>query len=114
MGLLNRKPRSTKQPLKIEKELTVINPQGLHMRPAALFVRIASRYRCEVWVSKEGEEVNGKSIVGLMMLTAGQGSKLKVRCEGVDADKAMEEVIASVIEVETGERVFSVEDIGLN
>ena len=50
--------------------------------PAAMFVRIASRYRCEVWVEKEGEEVNGKSIMGLMMLAAGQGSKLHVRCEG--------------------------------
>jgi phosphocarrier protein len=57
-----------------------------------MFVRIASKHRCEVWVAKEGEEVNGKSIMGLMMLAAGQGSKLLIRCEGVDADKAMEEL----------------------
>ena len=57
-----------------------------------MFVRIASRYRCDVWVAKEGEEVNGKSIMGLMMLAAGQGSKLKIRCEGPDADKAMAEL----------------------
>ena len=57
-----------------------------------MFVRIASRYRCEVWVEKEGEQVNGKSIMGLMMLAAGQGSKLRVRCEGPDADQALQEI----------------------
>jgi len=89
MGLLNRRTRPAEQAQKIEKELPIINRLGLHARPAAMFVRIASRYRCEVWVAKEGEEVNGKSIMGLMMLAAGQGSKLKIRCDGFDADKAM-------------------------
>ena len=90
MGLLNRK--STTRAQKVEKEIPIINRLGLHARPAAMFVRIASRYRSEVWVSKEGEEVNGKSIMGLMMLAAGQGSKLRLRCEGPDADKALEEL----------------------
>jgi phosphocarrier protein len=57
-----------------------------------MFVRIASRHRAEIWVAKEGEEINGKSIMGLMMLAAGQGSKLRIRCDGPDADKAMEEL----------------------
>jgi len=57
-----------------------------------MFVRIASRHRAEIWVSKEEEEINGKSIMGLMMLAAGQGSKLRIRYEGPDADKAMEEL----------------------
>ena len=91
MGLLNRKS-AAKSGLKIEKEITVINRLGLHARPAAMFVRIASRYRSEIWVEKEGEQINGKSIMGLMMLAAGQGSKLLIRCEGPDADKAMEEI----------------------
>jgi phosphocarrier protein HPr len=90
MGLLNR--RSSGPGQKIEKEITIINRLGLHARPAAMFVRIASRYRSEVWVSKEGEEINGKSIMGLMMLAAGQGSKLTIKCEGPDADKVMEEL----------------------
>ncbi|HEY2124313.1 MAG TPA: HPr family phosphocarrier protein [Chthoniobacterales bacterium] len=77
---------------KILKEIPVVNRLGLHARPAAMFVRIASKHRCEVWVAKEGEEVNGKSIMGLMMLAAGQGSKLQIRCEGADAAKAMEEL----------------------
>ena len=91
MGLLNRRATSTRGQ-KIEKDIPIINRLGLHARPAAMFVRIASRYRSEVWVAKEGEEVNGKSIMGLMMLAAGQGSTLRIRCEGPDAEKAMEEL----------------------
>src|SRR4051795_5670113 len=91
MGLLNRRSGPTSGE-KVEKEITIVNRLGLHARPAAMFVRIASRHRCEVWVAKEGEEVNGKSIMGLMMLAAGQGSKLQIRCEGADAEKAMEEL----------------------
>src|SRR3954447_6390333 len=90
MGLLNR--RSSGPGKKIEKEITVVNRLGLHARPAAMFVRIASRYRSEVWGEKEGEQINGKSIMGLMMLAAGQGSKLIIRCEGPDADKVLEEL----------------------
>ena len=92
MGLLYRKGNRAAQAQKIEKEVTIVNRLGLHARPAAMFVRIASRHRAEIWVSKEGEEVNGKSIMGLMMLAAGQGSKLRVRCDGPDADKAIEEL----------------------
>ena len=91
MGLLNRRT-SARDQKKIERDIVITNRLGLHARPAAMFVRIASRYRSEVWVSKEGEEVNGKSIMGLMMLAAGQGSKLHVRCEGDDASKAMREL----------------------
>ena len=90
MGLLNRRASGPSQ--KIEKEITIINRLGLHARPAAMFVRIASRFRSEVWVAKEGEQINGKSIMGLMMLAAGQGSKLTIKCEGPDADKVMEEL----------------------
>jgi phosphocarrier protein len=90
MGLLNRKTNTRAQ--KVEKDIAITNRLGLHARPAAMFVRIASRYRSEVWVSKEGEEVNGKSIMGLMMLAAGKGSTLHLRCEGPDADKAVEEL----------------------
>src|SRR6266513_2767479 len=96
MGLLNRRASRVASSRKIEKEIPIVNRLGLHARPAAMFVRIASRYRSEVWVSKEGEEVNGKSIMGLMMLAAGQGSKLRIRCEGVDAEKAMEELEALI------------------
>ena len=91
MGLLNRRsaPETNE---KVEKEITIVNRLGLHARPSAMFVRVASRYRCEIWVSKEGEEINGKSIMGLMMLAAGQGSKLCVRAEGPDAAEAVKEI----------------------
>ena len=92
MGLLSRRASATARSQKIEKEISIVNRLGLHARPAAMFVRIASRHRSEIWVAKEGEEVNGKSIMGLMMLAAGQGSKLHIRCEGPDAGKAMAEL----------------------
>ncbi len=96
MALLYRRANRAATVQKIEKQVPIVNRLGLHARPAAMFVRIASRYRSEVWVSKEGEEVNGKSIMGLMMLAAGQGSKLRIRCEGLDAEKAMEELEALI------------------
>ena len=92
MGLLNRRSSGTARDLKIEKDVTIVNRLGLHARPAAMFVRIACRYRSEIWVAKEGEEVNGKSIMGLMMLAAGQGSKLRIRREGADAARALAEL----------------------
>ena len=96
MALLYRRANRAATVQKIEKEVPIVNRLGLHARPAAMFVRIASRYRSEIWVSKEGEEINGKSIMGLMMLAAGQGSKLRIRCEGLDAEKAMEELEALI------------------
>src|SRR5438270_4065635 len=92
MALLSRRATRAAAALKVEKGISIVNRLGLHARPAAMFVRIASRYRSEIWVSKEGEEVNSKSIMGLMMLAAGQGSKLRIRCEGPDADTAIEEL----------------------
>src|SRR5947207_6990646 len=92
MGLLSRRANRATSSQKIEKEISIVNRLGLHARPAAMFVRIATRYRSEIWVANEGEEVNGKSIMALMMLAAGQGSKLRIRCEGPDADQAIEEL----------------------
>ena len=96
MGFLNRKPEPA-APNKAAKELTILNRLGLHARPSAMFVKTASRFRAaEVWVEKDGERVNGKSIMGLMMLAAGQGSKLLISCEGADADKALAEIEAVI------------------
>jgi phosphocarrier protein len=74
------------------KDLTIENRNGLHARPSALFVKTASRFQAEVWVEKDGEKVNGKSIMGLMMLAAGKGSVLKVSAEGADALTVVEEL----------------------
>ncbi len=67
--------------------LTVSNKMGIHARPAAMIVRIVNRFPGDVWVEKDGERVNGKSIMGLMMLAAGPGSKLTFVTEGGDPDE---------------------------
>jgi phosphocarrier protein len=91
MGFLTRH-RNAAPGDKSSKTFTVQNRLGLHARPSAQFVKTCSRFRCEVWVEKDGEQVNGKSIMGLMMLAAGQGSKLTVTCEGADGEKALAEI----------------------
>jgi phosphocarrier protein len=79
-------PKTSKSNEATTKELVVQNKMGIHARPAAMFVRIANTFSGEVWVEKDGEQVNGKSIMGLMMLAAGKGSKLVVRAEGTAAE----------------------------
>jgi phosphocarrier protein len=78
--------------VKITRELIVINKLGIHARPAAMFVKTANRFDCEIFVEKDGEKVNGKSIMGLMMLAAGPGSKLLIHAEGQDAGRAVIEI----------------------
>jgi len=92
MGLLSRKSSGAARGDKHEKEVAIVNRLGMHARPAAMFVKLANRFTCEIWVEKEGERINGKSIMGLMMLAAGQGSKLRIYCQGSDAAKALEEI----------------------
>ena len=77
---------------KAEKEIAIVNRLGLHARPAALFAQVANRFRADVWVEKDSTQVNGKSILGLMMLGASQGSKLRIRVEGQDAYEAMRKI----------------------
>ena len=72
----------------ITRELTIQNKLGIHARPAAQFVKTASNFNCEVRVEKDGEEVDGKSIMGLMMLAAGHGSTILVTTDGADEQAA--------------------------
>jgi len=95
MGLLNKKTGAGENVA--SKELSVLNKLGLHARPAAMFVRIANRFNSDLTVEKDNEEVNGKSIMGLMMLAAGCGSKLKITATGDDAEKALEEIEALLL-----------------
>src|SRR5688572_32018162 len=78
--------------VKITKEVIVVNKLGIHARPAAMFVKTANRFDCEIFVEKDGERVNGKSIMGLMMLAAGPGSRLTLTAEGADAVRALQEL----------------------
>ncbi len=77
---------------KVSKEITVLNKNGIHARPAAMFVKLANRFTAEVFVEKDGEKVNGKSIMGLMMLAAGPNSRLLVEAVGADALQAVAEI----------------------
>jgi phosphocarrier protein HPr len=80
----------------LTRELTIANKLGIHARPAALFVKTANRFACEIFVEKDGEKINGKSIMGLMMLAAGPGSKLTLHIKGADAPQAIVELEALV------------------
>jgi phosphocarrier protein len=74
------------------KDIMVANKLGIHARPAALFVKTANRFTCDIFVEKDGEKINGKSIMGLMMLAAGPGTKLTVHAHGHDAAQALAEL----------------------
>ena len=76
----------------IKRALTVKNKLGLHARPAALFVQIANKYDAQISVKKGGQIVNGKSIMGIMMLAASRGSKIFIEAIGDDAQQAVEEL----------------------
>jgi len=81
-----------------EREMRIVNPLGLHARPAAQLVKLASGFESEIELVKEGMPVNGKSIMGVMMLAAESGSSLTVRARGsdeVEAVAALSELIAS-------------------
>ena len=76
----------------IEKKLTIKNEQGLHARPAAIFVQIANKYESDIVVKKGRQEVNGKSIMGLLTLALEKGAKLYIKANGHDAKEAIEEL----------------------
>ncbi len=73
----------------LERSVEIVNRLGLHARPAAKFVKLAGRFKAEVLVEKDGLEVNGKSIRGVLMLAAEQGSRLRIRASGSDAEEAV-------------------------
>ncbi len=76
----------------IERDVTVANRSGLHTRPAAMLVKTAARFQSEFFVTKDGFEINGKSIIGVMTLAAEQGAKLRLRFEGLDEEDAAEAI----------------------
>jgi len=80
----------------LTKEFTILNKLGIHARPAALFVKTANRFSSDIFVEKGGEKVNGKSIMGLLMLTAGPGTKLTIHAHGPDAHDAIGEIEALI------------------
>lgn len=81
-----------------EKEIIIKNKTGLHARPAALFVQIANKYESEITIIKDDQEVNGKSIMGILMLAAEKGAKITIQAEGEDAESAIEELSGILVE----------------
>jgi phosphocarrier protein len=73
----------------IEREATIVNQEGLHARPAARIVRLASGFASDIELAKDGLEVNGKSIMGVMMLAAECGSSIVIRARGPDGEQAV-------------------------
>ena len=79
-----------------ECTVEIVNRAGMHARPASEFVKLAGRFRCDIRLEKDGLEVNGKSIMGVLMLAAEQGSRLVIRADGEDADAALTALAALV------------------
>lgn len=88
--------------MEIQRNVVVRNRSGLHARPAAEFVKLASRFRADIVVRKADVEVSGKSILGVMMLAAEYGSELTIRASGEDAEEAIRQ-LAELIENTTDE-----------
>ena len=80
----------------VERLAPIVNSLGLHARPAAEFVKVANRFQAHILVTKDGLEVNGKSIMGMMMLAAECGSSLLIKADGDDAEAAVDALLALV------------------
>jgi phosphocarrier protein HPr len=94
------------EPVK-ERTFTIKNKLGLHARAANMLVQAASNFQCTITVNKDGIEANAKSIMGLLLLAAGRGSKIVVRAEGKDAKEAIRE-LGKLIEGKFGEKEHAV------
>ncbi|WP_373046554.1 HPr family phosphocarrier protein [Vulgatibacter sp.] len=79
-----------------ERTFTIVNKLGLHARAAAKLVQTAAKFRADIHVEREGQQVNGKSIMGVLMLAAAQGTQITVSTEGEDADEALAAIGALV------------------
>lgn len=87
-----------------EAIVTVVNRKGLHARASAKFVKIAETFNANVTVTRDGQSVGGSSIMGLMMLAAGPGSQLHIRCAGPEGPEALEALVA-LVEMGFGEEL---------
>ena len=77
----------------IEKVVTIKNKAGLHTRPAATIVKLAAKFKCEFFISRDGMNINGKSIIGVMTLAAEEGAELTLSFDGADEEEASEEIV---------------------
>ena len=82
----------------LTRDFEIRNQYGIHARPAALFVKTASRFDADITVEKDGNRVSGKSIMGLMTLEAGRGAMLRITVSGVDGEEALDDLEALIVE----------------
>ena len=87
----------------VQRTVQIVNRQGLHARPAAEIVKLAAKYKSDITLARDDLEVNGKSIMGVMMLAAEYGSNILVRANGPDAEQAVN-AIAELVAAKFGER----------
>lgn len=86
----------------IQQEIEIVNKLGLHARASAKLTQLAGKYRCEVWMTRNGRRVNAKSIMGVMMLAAGKGAKVTLETDGAD-EKACFDALVELIQNKFGE-----------
>ena len=79
-----------------QQEVEVVNKLGLHARASAKLTQLAAKYQCDVSLARNGRKVNAKSIMGVMMLAAGKGSRITLETEGADEDEAMDALVALI------------------
>jgi len=87
---------SAVSPNRVVRNVKVTNKQGIHARPSTAFVKLASKFKADVFIESGGETINGKSIIGLLMLAAGPGSELAIICDGADAEAAVAALVGLV------------------
>jgi phosphocarrier protein HPr len=82
----------------IERTVRIVNKNGLHARPAAEIVKLAAKFHAEITITKDDLDVNGKSIMGVMMLAAGKGSTIGIETKGSDADAALQAILQLIVD----------------
>jgi len=82
--------------LVFQKEIKITNKIGLHTRPASLIVEVANRFKSKIWIEKDGQVANGKSVMSLLLLCVEKGSIIKIKAEGPDAQEAIEALVKMI------------------
>ncbi|NLC24858.1 HPr family phosphocarrier protein [Oxalobacter vibrioformis] len=80
----------------IERELEIVNKLGLHARASAKLTQLATKYHCEVWMTRNNQRINAKSIMGVMMLAAGKGARVTLETDGSDEAECMEAIVTLI------------------
>ncbi len=75
-----------------KEKIEITNKLGLHLRPSSKLAQLASKYPCEIWISRNQKKINAKSVLGITMLAAGKGTEIEIECSGEEEEKAIEQI----------------------